>query len=134
MLNLPRDNRLMHPIENGLLFGLIVLLLLVPDGIGVGFEVDRISGKSFSALSRCLVHRSHFATAISGVKLVNPILYPGKVIVHAVGVNGVIVVVDSNKAEIRKTVFFCKVFPYHALMPEGIALPSSVSSWKSLQY
>lgn len=101
----------MHPIENGLLFGLIVLLLLVPDGIGVGFEVDRISGKSFSALSRCLVHRSHFATGISGVKLVNPILYPGKVIVHAVGVNGVIVVVDSNKAEIRKTVFLLQSVP-----------------------
>lgn len=35
------DNRLMRPAESGLLFGWIVPLLFIPDGIGVGLEIDR---------------------------------------------------------------------------------------------
>lgn len=35
------DNRLVRPMENSLLFGWIVPLLFIPDGIGVGLEIDR---------------------------------------------------------------------------------------------
>ena len=40
-----------------------------------------------------------FAAGIPGIKFVEPVLYPGKIIVYAVGVNGIIVVVDGNKPD-----------------------------------
>ena len=270
------DNRLMRPIENGLLFDGVIPLLLVPDGIGVGLEVHRtacvllpfkdmdngvgipvigvgallaggvaslshlvgggveylfileqlgnlqgasalhtkgeyplddcrrffvykplslvirvadiavgdIGSKPLAALALCFIYRPDFAAGISGVKLVKPVLDPGEVVIHAVGVDGVVVVIDGDKshamlgkgevdihsrhsrvsckaaevfdddnahpvsfdvlqhfqktgafkagagvsvvhekAEIGEAVFLCKAFQYHALVPDGIALP-----------
>lgn len=182
------DNRLVRLVENGLLFGWIVLLILVPDGIGVGLKIDGVAcvllpfkdmdngvGVSMvqvcafpaggiaafshlvgggveypflleqlcnlqgasalhtkgeyplddcrrflvhkpafpvlrvadiavgdiggKTLALCLVHCPDFSAGISGVKFVKPVLYPGKVIIHVVGVEGVVVVIDGNKAD-----------------------------------
>jgi len=68
----------------------ILWVLLVP--------IRDIDGKTVAALALCLLYSTDFAAGVARIKLVKPVFYSGKIVVNAVGVDGVVIVIDGNEA------------------------------------
>ena len=61
--------------------------------------IGHIGGQRYATLTFGFLDGSDLAAGVPGIELVEPVLDARKIVVHPVGVNGVVVVVDGDEAD-----------------------------------